>query len=405
MFKRYFSSTVVVNSLKDTRIFNPITVGRNKLEHGIVHSPMTRVRSPSDGVPTNLQLQYYDERTRIPGTLVTTEALVLCEETGHVGPPGIYSERQTNGWKQIVDKVHENGSFITAQLWHLGNTGDPGYLKNKGLEFKGVSAVYPSEQAKEKAEKAENPIKEYTEDDIKDLIYNKYTTAAKNALAAGFDYVELHHGNGYLLEQFLYPHTNRRTDKYGGSIENRSRFLLELIDQLLPIVGADKLAIRMNPYVQLPGMLGFDEEIHPMVPNAYIVSHLQKLAEKGNELAYIHLVNSAIKMDGSPPTKFDFSWFEDLWKGKIIRGGCNSDDLDFAETLVKDDRTLLGFGRAFLANPDLPNKLKNDQPLNAPDFTTFYGYHNWGYNTYPKYSEVSDYEESVERKNVGVPLA
>lgn len=399
---RKFSTTslkMANKPLKDTNLFKPIKVGDNTLNHRISHLPCTRFR-PENQVPSDLMLQYYDDRTKYPGTLVAIEATSVSNETGSGKAPGLYTDQQVQAWKKIVDKVHDNKSFISAQLWHMGRESDPKYLKNNGAKFGSASAIYWSEQSKKLAERVGNPIVEYTQDDIQDII-SQFVNATKNAMEAGFDYVELHHGNGYIFEQFLFPASNVRTDKYGGSIENRTRFVLETLDRLFEVIPASKIGIKIAPYISNPGFLGFKEEIHPIVTYGYLLSELQKRAEKGNELAFISISDARQdEIDLNPELK-SIDWIKNIWKGVIIRGGNYSFETGEMTNIFNDvnydDRTMIGFGRHFVANPDLVEKLENGWDLNHYQRQYFYTGTNLGFNTYPKHGETLEFDEATEK--------
>lgn len=282
-------------------------------------------------------------------------------------------------------------------------------LKAEGLPLTSSSALYESEKSKEAAEAAGNPVRALTEEEIKDLIYNQYTNAAKNAIEAGFDFLEIHGANGYLVEQFINPSSNTRTDKYGGSIENRARFVLELIDHLISVVGADKLAIRLSPFNTFQGMLAEDEAVHPIATFGYIVSELQRRANEGKELAYINVVDGRFNPDGTE-SALDNKFIDQIWKGIILRGGNYTYDdknnwANVAKDVDQDDRTLIGFGRHFIANPDLVSRLENGHELNAYDRSTFYGHDNNGYNTYPFYGSSEVVDAEAESKVVPKSLA
>lgn len=383
-------------ALQNTSLFKPLKVGNAALQTRVVLLPMTRNRNSDDHTPTDLMLEYYQKRTRFPGTLAITEAILVSEKAGlYANVPGLWADKHVEGWKKIVDAVHANGSFISAQLWALGRVGDPVLLKEKGHDLTSSSPLYESEGSKKKAEEAGNPVRELTEEEIKDLIYNQFTKAAKNAVAAGFDILEIHGATGYLIEQFLNPSSNKRTDKYGGSIENRARFALELVDHLISVVGANKVAIRISPFSVFQGMLGENESIHPIVTFGYLLDQLQKRAEAGNELAYISIVDGRFS-DDFTEAPVDNTFTRQVWKGKIVRGGNYTYDLkdwkDVQNDVKADSRTLIGFGRHFLANPDLPYRLQKGQDLNKYDRETFYSGNIAGYNTYPDYGEMAKHE-------------
>ncbi|KRZ98344.1 uncharacterized protein AC631_05897, partial [Debaryomyces fabryi] len=216
---------VQITSLKNTDLFKSVKVGEHTLSNKVVYPPTTRMRALDDHTPSDLELEYYGERSKYPGSLLIAEATYVAEQAGlndsipaewNSEPagyvPGIWNEEHVKGWKKITDKVHENGSFISSQFWFLGRVGDPQLLNDRGLDYVAPSAIYPDEDFKKKSEAAGNPLRALTEKEIHDLIYITYTSAAKNAIAAGFDYIELHAAHGYLLDQFLQPAGNERTD-------------------------------------------------------------------------------------------------------------------------------------------------------------------------------------------------
>ncbi|EDK41660.1 hypothetical protein PGUG_05758 [Meyerozyma guilliermondii ATCC 6260] len=400
-------SHVQISPLGDTKMFKPIKVGKNTLNHRVFFCPATRTRSLEDHTPSNLAVRYYDERTKFPGSLVVSEGTFPFAEAGLMeGVPGIWTERHTKAWKEIVKKVHDNKSFISLQLWNLGRAGgDPAYMKKSGVPLVGPSAIYDCDQNRQQAEEAGNPLRALTEQEIKDQIYKQYDKAAKNAVEAGFDYIELHGAHGYLLHQFIESASNQRTDEYGGSIENRARFVLELVDHMISIVGADKLGIRLSPWATFQGMPSIHGEIHPLTTYSYILHELEKRAEKGNRLAYVSLVEPRVNgnLDVDKQEQVGSNDFvEDVWKGTILKAGNYTYDAPHFTHAINDlenDRTLVGFARYNISNPDLVYRLKNGWELNPYDRSTFYGRDDLGYNTYPTHDETKrDGEEAKKRK-------
>ncbi|KAK6458654.1 NAPDH dehydrogenase [Scheffersomyces xylosifermentans] len=395
--------------LKGTNLFKPIKVGAVTLQNRVAHLPTTRTRATSEHVPTDLIQQYYSDRSSSPGTLLVTEATLISEKQGiYTNVPGIWNQDHVKGWKKVTDAVHKKGGFMSIQLWALGRVGKPDLLKAAGHDLTSASALYESEASKKAAEAAGNPVRELTEEEIKDLIFNQYTNAAKNSIEAGFDIIEIHGANGYLVEQFINPSSNKRTDKYGGSIENRARFVLELIDHLITVVGAERLAIRFSPFSFFQGMLAENEEVHPVATFGYILSELQKRANDGKQLAYINLVDGRFNADWTE-SGVDNSFANQIWKGVILRGGNYTyDDKNNWKTVAKDvdadDRTLIGFGRHFIANPDLVERLKEGKELNAYDRDTFYTTNNYGYNTYPFLNSKVEIDIEEETKRLGKSL-
>ena len=392
-----------ISPLKETDLFKPIKVGQHTLTNKVTFAPTTRNRALNDHTPSDLELEYYDKRSKFPGSLLITEATFVSEQGGlYANVPGIWNDKHVNAWKRITDKVHENGSFISCQFWFLGRVADPKLLKEHGLDLVSSSALYPNDDFKKKAETAGNPVRALTEQEIHDLIYDSYTKAAKNAMAAGFDYIELHSAHGYLLDQFLQPATNERTDKYGGSVENRARFLLELIDQLITIVGANKLAIRISPWAKFQGMKAEQDSTHPITTFSYVLHELQKRADNGNEFAYVSIVEPRVQgnvdVDKSEQ-KGDNTFVEQIWKGIILKSGNYTYDAPHFNTLlndISDNRTLVGFSRYDTSNPDLVKRLYEGWDLTPYDRDTFYTNNNWRYNTWTNYNEKDEVNKDAE---------
>ncbi|CUM57922.1 unnamed protein product, partial [Debaryomyces tyrocola] len=353
-----------VSPLKETDLFKPVKVGQHTLTNKVTFAPTTRNRALEDHTPSDLELEYYDKRSKFPGSLLITEATFVSEQGGlYANVPGIWNDKQVNAWKKITDKVHENGSFISCQFWFLGRVADPKLLKEHGLDLVSSSALYPNDDFKKKAEAAGNPLRALKEDEVHDLIYEVFPNAARKAMAAGFDYIELHSAHGYLLDQFLQPATNERTDKYGGSVENRARFLLELIDHLITIVGADRLAIRISPWAKFQGMKAEQDSTHPITTFSYLLHELQKRADNGNEFAYVSIVEPRVQgnldVDKSEQ-KGDNNFVGQIWKGIILKSGNYTYDAPHFKTLlndISDNRTLVGFSRYYTSNPDLVKRL------------------------------------------------
>ena len=408
-------SGVPIAALKDTDLFKSLKVGEHTLSNKVVYPPTTRLRALSDHTPSDLELEYYAERSKYPGSLLIAEATFVSEQAGLNGTipaawnsepagyvPGIWNDKHAQAWKKITDRVHENGSFMSSQFWFLGRVGDPQLLKDRGLDYVAPSAIYPDEDFKKKAEAAGNPLRALTEDEIHDLIYKTYTNAAKNAMAAGFDYIELHAAHGYLLDQFLQPAGNQRTDKYGGSIENRARFVLELIDHLTTVVGANKLAIRISPWATFQGMKGDQDSTHAVTTFSYLLHELQNRADNGNELAYVSVVEPRV-LGGTDVEKSqqvgDNTFVGQIWKGIILKSGNYTYDAPHFKTLlhdISDNRTMVGFARYYTSNPDLVKRLYEGWDLTPYDRLSFYGSSNWGYNTFDNYNGKRQFTKDIE---------
>ena len=406
---------IQISSLKNTDLFKSLKVGQNTLSNKVVYPPTTRMRALEDHTPSDLELEYYGSRSKYPGSLLIAEATFVSEQAGLNGSvpstwnsepagyvPGIWNEKHVKGWKKITDRVHENDSFISSQFWFLGRVGDPQLLKDHGLDYVAPSAIYPDQDFRNKAEAAENPLRALTEEEIHELIYETYTNAAKNAIAAGFDYIELHAAHGYLLDQFLNPATNQRTDKYGGSIENRARLVLELVDHLTTIVGASKLAIRISPWAKFQGMDAEKDSTHPTTTLSYVLHELQKRADNGKGLAYVSVVEPRAQ-GGDDVEKSqqvgDNTFVGQIWKSVILKSGNYTYDAPNFKTLlndISDNRTMVGFARYYTSNPDLVKRLYEGWDLTPYDRLTFYGSSNWGYNTFNSYNENREFTKDVE---------
>ncbi|KAL4252354.1 Aldolase-type TIM barrel [Abortiporus biennis] len=349
------------------KLFQALKVGDVELKHRIVHAPMTRYRANSKYVPSALQAEYYAQRASNPGTLLVTEATYIHEKAGgYPNAPALQTDEQAAGWKKVVDGVHDKGSYIFAQLWALGRTAKPEHLAKSGFDLVSASDVPLKDKPKPR------PL---TVAEIKEYV-NWYTEAAVNAVKkSGFDGIEIHSANGYLLHQFLEDHTNLRTDAYGGSIENRARFVLEVVEGISKAIGQTKTAIRLSPFETFQEM-GMKD---PYPTYSYVVN---QLVERFPNLAYIHCIDPRPNSETVPADK-SLDFIRKIWAPRpFISAGFYTPELalDVAET--KGD--LIAFGRSFLANPDLPYRIKNNIPLNQPDYSTVYTPENpVGYIDYP----------------------
>ncbi|MEW9524065.1 alkene reductase [Agrobacterium radiobacter] len=366
-----------------TSLFEPAQAGDIALANRIVMAPLTRNRSPG-AIPNNLNATYYEQRATA-GLIVTEGTPISQQGQGYADVPGLYKREAIEGWKQVTDGVHSAGGKIVAQIWHVGR------ISHTSLQPHGGQPVAPSAiPAKSKtyiinddgtgtfAETSEP--RALTIDDI-GLILEDYRSGARAALEAGFDGVEIHAANGYLIEQFLKSSTNQRTDEYGGSIENRARFLLEVVDAVAEEIGAGRTGIRLSPVT--PANDIFEADPQPLYN--YVADQLGK-----RNLAFIHVVEGATGgprdfKQGDKP--FDYAAFKAAYRnagGKglwIANNGYNRESAIEAVESGKVDA--VAFGKAFIANPDLVRRLKNDAPLNEPNQPTFYGGGAEGYTDYP----------------------
>ncbi|KAF4550144.1 Chanoclavine-I aldehyde reductase fgaOx3-like protein [Elsinoe fawcettii] len=342
-----------------SRLFTPLRIGNLTLSSRLVMAPLTRFRADEQHVPLPFVSEYYQQRACVPGTLLITEATFISPQAGgYPSVPGIYSTAQIAAWKKVTDDVHSKGGYIYLQLWALGRASKAEVLKNEG----GFDVVSASDIGITGGDKP-RPL---TEDEIQQYIKD-YAQAAKNAVeGAGFDGVEIHGANGYLVDQFLQDVSNKRTDKWGGSIENRARFGVEVTKAVVEAVGADKTGIRLSPWSTFQDM----KMQEPIPQFSYLLKELKKL-----KLAYVHVVESRVSgnADIESTDKNDFVF--DLWDVSpvLVAGGFKPDS---AKRLVdeeyKDKDLAVVFGRYWISTPDLVYRIKHGLELNQYDRNTFY---------------------------------
>jgi N-ethylmaleimide reductase len=359
-----------------TKLFEPFKLGPITLPNRAVMAPLTRNRAVPPGmVPSPIAVDYYGQRASA-GLLITEASQVSQQGQGYQDTPGIYSKEQVAGWRRVTDRVHERKGRIFIQLWHVGR------ISHTSLQADGGAPVGPSAiRAKGKtfvggtfADISEPRALELNE--IPGII-DGFRRAASNALEAGFDGVEIHGANGYLLDQFAKDGANKRTDAYGGSIENRARLMLEVSKVVASEVGAERAGIRISPVTPANDISDSD----PQALFDYIVDELEAL-----KLVYIHVIEGATggPRDNAP---FDYASLRRRFKRAYIAN--NGYNLELAnKVLAADAADLIAFGKPFIANPDLVERLKKGAPLNAPDKATFYGGGAKGYTDYPALGET-----------------
>jgi NADPH2 dehydrogenase len=361
-----------MSSISLSKLFQPTRVGELTLAHRVVLCPLTRMRANKEHVHGSLGIEYYTQRSSVPGSLLITEGTFPAPQAGgHPHAPGLTSDAQIAAWKKIVDAVHANGSFIYVQLWALGRAADPQDLIDSDPSFK-VVAPSPIPLT------GRNDIPhELTIPEIKQFVEFYRKSALDGVNKAGFDGVELHMANGYLPDQFLQDHTNHRTDEYGGSVENRVRFSLEVVDAVVKAIGQEKTGVRISPWSTFQDMRMKD----PEPTFAHLVTRFR---DEYPNLAYLHAVEPRVNgySDVEPETESN-DFIREIWLPKplISAGGFT------AETAAEySNRTgeLIAFGRLYISNPDLPLRLKSNLPLTKPDRTTFYAAESpKGYIDYP----------------------
>ncbi|HEX2934943.1 MAG TPA: alkene reductase [Bacteroidales bacterium] len=360
------------------RLFSSKKVGAIEVKNRIVMSPMTRCRAIGN-VPNALMAEYYRQRASA-GLIITEGTAPSPNGLGYARIPGIFSQQQVEGWRLVTSAVHQNGGLIVVQLMHTGRISHPLNMP-RGARIIAPSAVKPAGQMWTDAERQQDyPVpQEMTAKDLQNT-KEEYVTAAKNAIDAGFDGVELHGANGYLLEQFLSPHTNMRTDQYGGTIENRCRFVLEVTSAVADAIGNDKLGIRFSPY-------GVNGDMHPYPEISETYHYLAKQLNNTG-IAYIHFVDHSSM--GAPEVPLEIkTLIRSNFNGIIIlSGGYNKQRAE--EDLENGLGDLVSFGRPFINNPDLVERFKNNWPLSEDlNSQLFYSADELGYTDYPFYKAPS----------------
>jgi len=369
------------------KLFSPVRIGPYQLKHRLALAPLTRMRAAKPSLaPRPLNAEYYAQRTT-PGSLLIAEASpVAATAFGSPGVPGIYTQDQIAGWRKVVDAVHAKGGIIFLQLWHVGRVSHSSFQPGGALPV-APSAIAIGQDLKTgtadgKAVHYETPRALETSE-IPGII-DDFRLAAKNALAAGFDGVEVHGANGYLLEQFLQSRSNQRTDQYGGSIENRARLLLEVTQAVVDVWGADRVGVRLSPH----GIANDSGESDPMPLYTHVVEKFNPMG-----LAYLHFIEPRSSGAG----RAEVNWqnvpsamvlFRPIWKGKLIAaGGFTGETAEAA--IAQGHADLVAFGRIFISNPDLPRRLQRGFPLTPYDRKTFYGGEEAGYTDYPEHDELA----------------
>ena len=368
-------------------LFSPLTIGPYHLKHRVVMAPLTRMRAarPSHA-PRPLNAEYYAQRATAGGLIIAEASPVVASGVGNPDVPGVWSAKQVEGWREVVDAVHAKGGVIFLQLWHvervLHSWFQPGGALPVAPSAVPISAEYKTLTADWKVSTYETPRALET-NEVAGVV-DSFRQAAKNAFAAGFDGVEIHGANGYLLEQFLQSRTNLRTDRYGGSIENRARLLLEVTQAAIEVWGADRVGVRLSPY----GIASDSGEADPMPLYSHVVEALNPLS-----LAYLHFIEP--RSSGAGRAEVDHQnvpavmvLFRPIWKGILISaGGFTGASAEAA--IAAGHADAVAFGRIFISNPDLLRRLREGFPVTPYNRKTFYGGEEAGYSDYPVHDELA----------------
>lgn len=354
-----------------SRLFEPVKLGDLELPNRVLMAPLTRNRAHDDGTPATMAETYYSQRASA-GLIFTEATQISAMGKGYIKTPGIYNSEHVVAWKNITDAVHATGGRIFVQLWHVGR------ISHTSLLPEGCNPVSSTDKAADASTYTENgfePVSKpdaLTEEGIRQTIAD-YVTAAKAAKDAGFDGIEVHAANGYLLEQFLMDGVNDRTDAYGGSVENRMRILDEVLDAVSEVWPANRIGVRLSPLGQFNDVSDSD----PAANYGYIVGQLDKRG-----LAYLHMVEQAPGAETDATQADIMKQLRAKWSGfYIVNGGYDGDTA--AKAVAEGHADAVAFGRLFIANPDLPQRLRLNATLNEGDGGTYYGGGAEGYIDYP----------------------
>jgi N-ethylmaleimide reductase len=356
----------------DTTLFSPLKLGDIEIPNRIAMAPLTRNRALPDGdLPHAMMADYYAQRASA-GLLITEASQISPEGKGYAWTPGVYSDAQVEGWRKVTDAVHARGGRIVIQLWHVGR------ISHVSLQPDGQAPVAPSAIAADsktydgKGFVATSQPRALETDEIARVVAD-YAHAARQAQRAGFDGVEVHAANGYLIDQFLRDGTNRRTDRYGGSVENRTRLLAEVLEAVTRVWAPGRVGVRFSPFSNANDAHDSD----PMTTFAEAV----RVADRFG-LGYLHMVEGQTGGSRELPPGADLGALRRLFRGAYMAN--NGYDRELASEAVRSDRAdVVAFGRPFIANPDLVERLRLNAPLNEPDRDTFYGGGEKGYLDYP----------------------
>jgi len=353
----------------NTLLQTPIQIGSYHLPNRLVMAPLTRMRAP-DNIPTDLMVTYYAQRASA-GLIITEASPISTQGVGYPATPCIYNDAQVAGWKKVTEAVHAKKGHIFLQLWHVGRISHPDF--HEGALPVAPSAIAPKGDAVTPTGMQPFVTPRALETDEIQGIVEDYRNAAKNALAAGFDGVEIHSANGYLLDEFLRDGTNKRTDSYGGTFENRARILLEVTEAVVAVWGAERVGIRLSPSGTFNDMTDSD-------PETFFVYLLGQLNRFG--LAYLHVVDALEGDIRHGANVINLDVLRKAYNGTLIVCG-GYDQARAEEVITQGEADLVAFGQLYIANPDLVERFKLNAPLNEPDAATFYGGNEKGYTDYP----------------------
>jgi 2,4-dienoyl-CoA reductase-like NADH-dependent reductase (Old Yellow Enzyme family) len=356
-------------------LFDPLELGAIGLANRIAMAPLTRARAGREAIPNELMAAYYAQRASA-GLIISEATGISREGLGWPNAPGLWNEDQVQGWKLVTDAVHHAGGKIVAQLWHMGRLVHPDLGGGQPVSSSATTA--PDLAYTYEGKKPYVKARELTRDDIKRIV-GEYATAARNAIEAGFDGVQIHGANGYLVDQFLRDGANFRTDEYGGSIENRLRFVTEVLQAVGDAIGMDRVGIRFSPNIYSQGV----EDSDPLPLFTALAERLEDLKVPWIELREAHQPTSA----GAIPTEPVSPAMRPIYSGKILLNS-DYDGPSARERMAEGIADGISFGRPFISNPDLVHRLAIGAPLSPGDISTFYSGGAEGYVDYPVFAEA-----------------
>jgi N-ethylmaleimide reductase len=367
-------------------LLDPLTLGGLSLKHRVIMAPLTRSRSVQpDSVPGDLMREYYEQRASDGGLIIGEATNISLTSRGWLGAPGLYSDPQVAGWKKITSAVKAKGGHMIAQLWHTGRSSHKAMTGGEMPVSASVNEQYWSDPTHLVSIPGgwtqPSPHRALTVPEIHGIVQD-YKHAASRAMDAGFDAVEVHAANGYLMDQFLQSGSNQRNDEYGGSIENRTRFLSEVVTALISVWGPDRVSVRIGPNGTFNGVS--DSDPHALF--SYVADHLNQFPLSYLSLIEPRIAGSELVHASQGPVAAE--WLRPIFKGKLISaGGFEPDSAEIAIAAGTVDA--VAFGRHFLSNPDLARRIKDKLPLNAYHRDTFYTFDAIGYTDYPAYRETT----------------
>ena len=364
------------------RLFAPVALGPYRLDHRVVMAPLTRMRAEDGAVPGALMALHYGQRASTGGLLIGEATIAAAGGNGYLGAPGLFDDRQIAGWRQVVEAVHAKGARIFAQLYHAGRQSHADLQPDGGQPVGASEVPHGGVAYTASGWVPTTPNRALAVSEIHEIVA-AFKSAAERAREAGFDGVEIHAANGYLIDQFLQDGSNRRTDAYGGPVAHRARFLLEITDAIIEVWGADRVAVRLGPDGSFGDMGDSD-------PEALFTFVAAELAQR--QIAYLHLIEPRVKGNVADETRTQAPVAAPLIRRVfpgtlIVAGGFDGNAAE--EILQSGAADLVAFGRHFIANPDLPERLRRRLPLNPYDRDTFYGGTAVGYTDYPAHAEAA----------------